>query len=105
MKPEAQRIAIANACPIIVGELMGASLEWHWQDEFGTWHECFRNDPLRDLNATHEIECALTDKQYAVYANYLEQQFHYGRTIRSKSAAASQRVEALLKTLNLWTRS
>jgi hypothetical protein len=53
MTPEAQRIALAEACPTIVGERHGKEIKWFWQDSLGTWRPCHHNDPLNDLNAMH----------------------------------------------------
>lgn len=76
------------------------SLMWLWFSiEDG---KRLKLDPLNNLNHMNIIEMTMTDKQYTAYANHLEQQFPYGRTIRSKSASAKQRVDACLKTFEVW---
>ena len=107
MTPEAQRIAIAEACG--------------WQDfyteanEFrgtppGTWAYSNRTvyqdgsapvpDYLNDLNAMHEAGKVLPD----LYAYQLELIRVCEKTDGRSAwrATASQRAEAFLRTLNLW---
>jgi hypothetical protein len=92
MKPEQQRIAIAEACG------------WFFMDD--SWH--YPNgakalslpDYLTDLNAMHEAEKMLNRESgyheiggYGLYLVALE---------HNVSSTAAQRAEAFLKTLNLW---
>ena len=85
MKPEAQRIAIAEACG--------------WTDL----------DYTEDLNAMHDAEKMLTDEQDLEYSETLEQVVD-GRFIannaedmrRLRSATAAQRAEAFLRTIGKW---
>jgi hypothetical protein len=104
MTPEAQRIAIAEACG------------WKWveiEDE-GFWWVHTDKDPqadcpdyLNDLNRTQEAILSLSYEQ--------QQQWLYelGRVVGCANrndwrisdmvnATASQRAEAFLRTLNLW---
>lgn len=66
MTPEAQRIAIAEACPEVC-----------YQNEAGDWmlrgaiNECF--DPLTDLNAMRAVEETLTLPEQHAYAELLVQ--------------------------------
>jgi hypothetical protein len=102
MTPEAQRIAIAEACG--------------WKRlQSGDWrkgYEMCRNprylpDYLNDLNAMHEAEKVLERNQCWLYASEL-------RNILSKlnnydalglfHATASQRAEAFLRTLGKWKK-
>lgn len=69
---------------------------------------------LEDLNAVHEAEGKLTPAQQAVFGENLATLFHYhddyysGWTVgpidfyMMAHATATQRCEALLKTLGLW---
>lgn len=74
MKPEDQRIAIAEACG-------------------------FDADFLNDLNAMHKVEKVLTADQRDTYIIWLARICPLGTFIFS---TAAQRAEAFLKTLNLW---
>jgi DNA-binding transcriptional regulator PaaX len=100
MKPEQQRIAIAEACgwrkmeaPKELG--FGASAPdkcWYFTHQLP--------DYLSDLNAMHEAEKILNTNQAADYCELL-------RPIicgcwRLVHATAAQRAEAFLKTLGLW---
>ncbi len=112
MKPEAQRIAIAEACgwsgirtssnPDIgdmigmYGPLRGFSLVPNY---------------LSDLNAMNEAEKVLANEkqceQFAVALAVIMKCFPSGPYLGPQSylwhASADQRAEALLRTLNLWT--
>lgn len=75
MSPEAQRIAIAEACGLVTGASLGytqeQAAEFYRPDPNGTYHDIatFTKkhvwvhgfDPLHDLNAMHEAEKVLTD--------------------------------------------
>jgi hypothetical protein len=104
MTPEAQRIAIAEAC--------GWKPERTWQHGpnrmFGEHpvtgtYEALPNY-LSDLNAMHEAEKVLTLHQYQQYYRFLRQAivsssfFHPG----AWHATAAQRAEAFLRALNLY---
>jgi hypothetical protein len=80
MSPEAQRIAIAEACG--------------WTRYFP---ESTLPDYLSDLNAMHEAEKVLTPEQGWEYAQNLVVDGG-----RGWFATAAQRAEAFLRTLNLW---
>lgn len=108
MKPEAQRIAMAEACG--------------WEDVFlcedgsvcglppgFTEDQCPEGadeevpDYLGDLNAMHEAESALTDNQQIEYAQKLTEKFSgFGWRYKVIHATASQRAEAFLKTIGKW---
>lgn len=114
MKPEAQRIAIAEACGWLV-------LESHcWEDQAkpcgrhvpdGKWETI--PDYLNDLNAMHEAEKVLTNEQWPEYIRHLAGETKCDdwptcflnmdacRMIAEQTAA--QRAEAFLRTLSLWT--
>lgn len=109
MTPEAQRIAIAEACGWKKSDL------WAWDGQ--DCYEHAKHDPrtalqlpdyLNDLNAMHEAHETLTHDQHRIYRRHLQEivynQGHFdGNKHRSVSdAAAAQRAEAFLRTLNLW---
>ena len=92
MTPEAQRIAIAEACGWTVHH-GGRYLR------IPGWNEL--SDPLVDLNAMHEAEkVLLKPEQQHEYWKYLEtcDKNYYGICFTT----AAQRAEAFLKTLGLW---
>ena len=91
MSPEKQRVAIARACG------------WEYCDG---WHhpdggDCLP-DYLNDLNAMHEAEKVLTDRQTRTYTANLWRMTHYAKIFSSIHATAPQRCEAFLRTLGLW---
>lgn len=111
MTPEAQRIAVAEACPRILNigtDELGD--EWLWQDYTETWRQCYSNDPLSDLHSMHEAEKGLTDEQHTQFRANLfgliesnqKWQFVIIGPREYISATAAQRAEAFLRTLNLW---
>ena len=85
MKPEQQRIAIARACGEDNDSIVRGLIP----------------DYLNDLNAMHEAEQTMGDPQLWVeYQSYLSDVMaHVGWLYH---AAAAQRAEAFLRTLNLW---
>ena len=107
MKPEQQRIAIAEACGWqFIPEY------YHGKDqppEFTTVtpdgrHLCgYYPDYLNDLNAMHDAEKTLDYNQMNRYQNIELSRFMHTGTTWICSATAAQRAEAFLKTLNLWT--
>ncbi len=118
MKNEEQRIAIAEAC---------GWTDMARTDKAGYYHGCLMGnhdyghlqpvpDYLGDLNAMHEAEKVLTLDQQDSYAATLGEdalrRTHSVITYRSEwkdsawhivHANATQRAEAFLRTLNLWT--
>ena len=113
MKPEAQRIAIAEVCgwqgphhPENVAGMVG----W-WSQERGVWwvtpegnRVIIRTVPdyLNDLNAMHEAEKLLDRLQWVIYGRRLQSACDTTITWPIHAPAA-QRAEAFLRTLNLWT--
>lgn len=101
MKPEAQRIAIAEACGWNNKGVPGG----HYKRADGGW--TYGIDVLTDLNAMHEAEKVLPsngliDKYHRLLQSMTNNadQIHADRCWH---ATAAQRAEAFLKTLNLWT--
>ena len=110
MTPEAQRIAIAEAC----GWKRRADLDYMHVDE---WRKIWERDGylthnlpdyLNDLNAMHKAEGVLTDSAACLGYEFLLREI----TERDQGpshwmglashATAAQRAEAFLRTLNLW---
>ena len=126
MTPEAQRIAIAEACgwqsphhPENVAGMVG----W-WAQARGIWWVTpegkrvmirFLPDYLNDLNAMHEAEStkdfhhdqrwieALVEVGLRATALRLEKTDGWDWALVCARSTASQRAEAFLRTLNLWT--
>jgi hypothetical protein len=111
VSPEAQRIAIAEACG---WKLVTDNPEYepYWEDPKGNMVAVSNGvhrfpDYLNDLNAMHEAEKVLTNQQKEKYLDILSD-FTEGRRDTSYVwhdtvfATAAQRAEAFLKTLNLW---
>lgn len=90
MSPQAQRIAIAKACG--------------WKDEIV---KAFHGLPdyLNDLNAMHEAEKVLTERQrlfYQVWLMKIQKADYQGGSWYAIHAAAAQRAEAFLRTIGKW---
>ena len=106
MKPEAQRIAIAEACPTVF-YIRRQTMQVVKRCQDGTEHLCPTYDPLSDLNAMHEAEKVLrgTDEQYYNEREYYDRWTRYTVWLYNHygvSATAAQRAEAFLRALNLW---
>ena len=105
MTPEAQRIAIAEACG-----WLSVDYSPSWKCWIGVTDEddtCFDYKPipdyLNDLNAMHEAEKVLVEEQWGVYTSLLIRENRVGLARTLIHATAAQRAEAFLRTLNLWT--
>ena len=99
MKPEAQRLAIAEACGwkwerLCTGELHGKPV-----GEQGPFREV--PDYLNDLNAMHEVEKLLTEDQAEKFRAWLLKLNGYNHD-RVVSCTATQRAEAFLRTIGKW---
>jgi hypothetical protein len=110
MKPEKQRIAIAEACgwknadhPDAMKLKQGWTMPEKWcMDPKGVLRfNHHRPDYLNDLNAMHEAEKTLDYNDL----NDMEKSvsFHFGVT--PFHATASQRAEAFLRTIGKWEES
>lgn len=122
MTPEAQRIAIAEACGwkipdhcktkrMLAGEsafkARGAPPDFG-QDAAGQWHANLP-DYLSDLNAMHDAEKVLTQQQHRDYVARLHHDMqmtnrrhpmdHLGVDFDVMHATAAQRAEAFCRTL------
>jgi len=134
MKPELQRIAIAEACGwkmLLPSQHIGESKEqpmyWQWLCNCWDWiNKDYKviwavapedvdpqgistfepispvPDYLNDLNAMHEAEKILIE-----FSHYIEFVMYLNDTVTDSfpvaHATASQRAEAFIRTLNLWT--
>ena len=104
MKPEQQRIAIAEACGFINVRMWSESCiaSMGVSDEGKYWGSLGVPDYLNDLNAMHEAEKIFDDALYCRYINEL-----CDVTIKGNNsmymATAAQRAEAFLRTINKWT--
>lgn len=112
MTPEAQRIAIAEACGWR-GRFMTDVCAWRMTQEIhgirpdGVWYPL--PDYLADLNAMHEAEKVLTLNQWVNYIKHLSEITGAGaQSLRLQqcrlaiSATAAQRAEAFLRTIGKW---
>lgn len=118
MTPEQQRIAIATACGWKKEYIHGNGVDdevWIHPVTQKCWLAELAPLPdyLNDLNAMHEAEKVMTDKQKENYPINLARVIRHqlgiddGKSIYhwkfSTFATAAQRAEAFLKTLSLWT--
>lgn len=114
MTPEAQRIAIAEACSLIKhekvstrdgDECMHCGISWHLRNT----NKCNQSelrfpDYLNDLNAMHEAEMQMQSQHWAKYQEWL---IHCsvgktGHMIFTYCATAAQRAESFLRTIGKW---
>ena len=95
MKPEAQRIAIAQARNIIIQDEWGPL----YHTSSGYVRDC--PDYLNDLNAMHEAEKTLGQALYCRYIDKLCDQAIKGNNCMY-FATAAQRAEAFLRTIGKW---
>ena len=103
MTPEQQRIAIAKACRVET-----------WQgdcpDDSLTKEGKHLPDYLNDLNAMHEAEKLILNYDAGSHGRYIDHLIDVCGKRKDETwhlaifhATASQRAEAFLRTLNLWT--
>lgn len=110
MSPQAQRIAIAEACGWInQGKRKGVpALNHRWAKPDGRIYSGELPDYLNDLNAMHEAEQILTGSQQMQYADLLSRTTTEGHVdfcdvlYASIHATAAQRAEAFLRTIGQW---
>jgi len=108
MSPEAQRIAIAEACRWTWAEeeytLYGftcamAMTRKRWTPPKGGKTTLDAPDYLNDLNAMHEATQSLTKDQLRWYRNLL---IEMTGTFEAIDATAAERAEAFLRTIGKW---
>lgn len=124
MTPEAQRLAIAEACGYKRVQFVRAGNSFLEHPDRPASHykgermkrptgalvfpgPCHVPDYLFDLNAMHEAEKVLTEQQWTDYIEQLKTLLRahtntYGSVKKKVHATAAQRAEAFLRTLNLW---
>jgi hypothetical protein len=95
MKPEQQRIAIAEACEIVSRDQWGPL----YKTARGVLRDC--PDYLNDLNAMQEVERAMNNNDWWKFVEYLTNICGGGIAL-GVSATAAQRAEAFLKTVGKW---
>lgn len=106
MSPEAQRVAIAEACGWTLDKKAianGFPRRAAWR-KAGTLGVSELPDYINDLNAMHEAAMWLKKTNTSKYAKCLFQLRKLAHP-ESEDATAPQRAEAFLKTLNLWSDS
>ena len=105
MKPEEQRIAIAEACGWKNVDA-GAGRVWG----FTTRHKGTPSESdvcvdipnyLKDLNAMHDVEKTMNNNDWWKFVEHLTN-ICGGGTALGISATASQRAEAFLRTIGKW---
>ena len=115
MNPEAQRIAIAEACgwtKIRQRAYVATQTDEPFHEPSGLVGVRYARNIevlvpyyLTDLNAMHEAEKVLTDEQRRLYAAFLASKFNgwsmfaLGKLL---CATAAQRAEAFLRTIGKW---
>jgi len=112
MTPEAQQIAIAEACGYIV-RISPSSDYRVWVEAPPTRGMFVCPDYLSDLNAMHEAETCLPGGAHGAYACMLHESV-FGRKWMCRGyldafvilrATAAQRAEAFLRTIGKWRES
>ena len=113
MKPEQQRIAIAEACGWKTStETVEHTDGYQWTETRKFWLSPTQKkdalpDYFNDLNAIHEAVKSLPQNLKPRYFAYLCTVASGAISLNGYSeateATAAQRAEAFLKTLNLWT--
>lgn len=112
MIPDAQHAAIAKACgwtlrwqSIAGAELLDSKPEFGWEvwthPDAPVFEEQYPPNYLECLNDMHEAEKVLKGRETFDYFSQLSHICNSPRDICF--VTASQRAEAFLKTLNLWT--
>jgi hypothetical protein len=98
MKPEQQRIAIAEARGIVSKD--------QWGPLYKTTRGVLRGCPdyCNDLNAMQEVERAMNNNDWWKFVEYLTNICGGGIAL-GVSATAAQRAEAFLKTVGKWEES
>jgi hypothetical protein len=92
MSPEAQRIAIAEACGIVSKDKWGSL----YKTPRGILRDC--PDYLNDLNAMHQAEKILDYNQL----RDMEDSVSFRFAVLPFHATAAQRAEAFLLTIGKW---
>jgi len=104
MTPEAQRIAIAEACGWNREDSLFCRAQG-WRGPQGQWYSPLPPDYINDLDAMHEAEKVILDN-CGTWTRYVtELKFQSAKNgIPHFHLTAAQRAEAFLRTLNLWQK-
>lgn len=94
MSPDAQRVAIAEACGWTLDHIRRGAMY------YVPSIDAHVGDPLHDLNAMHEAEATIR-KDYDTWGVYLHWLGYAAPECRVFSTAA-QRAEAFLRTIGKW---
>ena len=105
MSPDAQRVAIAEACGFINVRMWNesciASMGINAKGEY--WGSLGVSDYLNDLNAMHEAERAIGLHSDNFRGRMLRRSWGtYTAFLDSRFLTASERAQALLMTINKW---
>jgi hypothetical protein len=95
MKPEAQRIAIAEACGWISEDISRHAMYYVPSEDIHI------GNPIYDLNAMHEAESWLKNDDPHAFACYLADLFE-SHGCDAIHLSPAQRAEVLLRTINKW---
>ena len=97
MSPEAQRIAIAEACGWLFDHIRADAMYWIPEKNY------YVGSPLYDLNAMHEATVAVIHEDPHLRRRYYQTLDQItGDQWNTIDATAALRAEAFLRTLNLW---
>lgn len=100
MTPEAQQIAIAEACGFTETEpWLDGRRCFERSDSNAGWELDSIPDYPNDLNAMHEAEESLHGNQYVEYTNLL---IEIEGSLFGIRATAAERAEAFLRTIGKW---
>lgn len=108
MTPDAQRIAIAEACKHadINGRthvLVNDVIVWHVPDYLNDLNAMHEAEEVLDANQQCTFACLLTEPVRDEIYEVMPRDLRYTVCFPALHATASQRAEAFLRTLNLWT--
>jgi hypothetical protein len=113
MSPEAQRIAIAEACPDLPKKIR-CGVRWTWAFLIAVADSNVDVDPLSDLNAMHEAVEGVCEQRGFVFQESFTRELRAVVTRRRRDlnemqrdywmaeATAAQRAEAFLRTIGKW---
>jgi hypothetical protein len=105
MTPEQQRIAIAEACGWLFDHVRNDAMYYLPEKDFHV------GDPLHDLNAMHEAEQTLWEKDWTCRHDFVDKLsrimspthgHHQQSGLDLLDATAAERAEAFLRTIGKW---
>lgn len=113
MTPEAQRIAIVEACPTVFVRPIGHS-GWNYRHPNGRIMPCIDGDPLKSLEAMHAAEQTLKPCRVSKGGEYPEESQQWGNYVLKLlktceahgvspcHASAAHRAESFLRCMGKW---